>query len=146
MTKNPESSSPTMFVNLPVRDIARSMEFFEKLGFEFDQHFTDDNAACMIVGGGAYVMLLTRSFFASFTSRTLADPRQTISGLYALALPSRADVDALASKVEAAGGEVLPAKDMGFMYQRSFVDLDGYQWEPFHMDGEAFEDSHRSST
>lgn len=131
----------TMCVNLPVRDLQRSVAFFGRLGFRFDPRFTDSNATCMIVNDRAYVMLLVRPFFATFTSRPLADPEEVTGGLYAFSLGSRAEVDALMDGVAAAGGRTLDRKDLGFMYQGTFLDPDGHQWEPFHMDMAAFEAS-----
>ncbi len=134
---------PMMFVNLPVRDLGRATAFFEALGFRFDPRFTDDKASCMVVSERAYVMLLTRPFFETFTDRPPADPKAEVGAMYALSFDSRADVDAFVDKAIAAGGRVMETKDFEFMYQRSFVDLDGHQWEPFFMDMAAFEAAQR---
>ena len=83
--------SRKMFVNLPVRDLKRSVDFFTKLGFTFDPKFTDENATCMIVGGDAFVMLLVEPFFKTFTKRQLCDTRTHTEGLFAISVGSRAD-------------------------------------------------------
>src|SRR5439155_750326 len=84
-----------MFVNLPVRDLKRSVDFFTKLGFRFEPKFTDQNATCMIVGEDAFVMLLVEPFFKTFTKRQLCDTRTHTEGLFAIAVGSRAEVDQL---------------------------------------------------
>ncbi len=124
-----------LFVNLPVRDLERSKAFFAALGFTFNPQFTDQNAACMIVGPDNYAMLLTEAFFAGFTPRPVADARQATEVLVAFDCASRAEVDELAARALAAGGgEPRPARDYGFMYQRTIEDPDGHLWEPFWMD------------
>jgi predicted lactoylglutathione lyase len=130
--------SPKIFVNLPVKDLDKSVRFFTALGFEFDPKFTDENATCMIVNDEAFVMLLVERFFKSFTKKEVADSVTHTEAILALSAESRAQVDELAEKALAAGGE--PANepmDEGFMYGRSFQDLDGHLWEVFHMDPSA---------
>lgn len=127
--------SRKLFVNLAVRDLRRSMEMFSRLGFEFDPRFTDDKAACMVVSGEAYVMLLTEPFFKTFTKRELCDTRTRTEGLFALSCGSRAEVDELVRRAVAAGGSpAMPPVDHGFMYGSSFYDLDGHHWEVLWMD------------
>ena len=127
--------SRKLFVNLPVRDLSRSMEFFAKLGFEFNPKFTDDKAACMILSSEAYVMLLTEPFFKTFTNNAICDTRTQTEGLFALSCESRAEVDALVEKALAAGGSrAMPSRDHGFMYFSTFYDLDGHHWEVLWMD------------
>ncbi len=126
--------SRMMFVNLPVRDLATSIAFFAALGFSFDERFADADATCMRVGDQAYVMLLSRSFFAGFTTRALADATttETILGVSAA---SREEVDRLVDRALAMGGGVaLAPADHGSMYGRSFYDLDGHAWEVLWMD------------
>lgn len=127
--------SREMFVNLPVRDLKKSMEFFAALGFAFNPQFTDENAACMIVSDKAWVMLLARDFFRTFTSRELADPARQTEGIFALSCQSRQEVDDLLKKAVAAGGQdAKHSRDHGFMYFASFYDLDGHHWEVLWMD------------
>ena len=127
-----------IFVNLPVRDLDRSKAFFTALGYANNPQFTDENAACIVISDTIYVMLLVEPFFQGFTRKTICDARTHTEAILCLSAESRAGVDALADKALAAGGsETLEAKDYGFMYQRSFQDLDGHQWEVVHMDDAA---------
>jgi len=124
-----------IFVNLPVRDLKRSMEFFAKLGFEFNRQFTDDKAACMVISQEAFVMLMAQPFFKTFTKNQLCDTSTHTEGLIALSCASRAEVDALVKKAIAAGGKnAMDPQDHGFMYGWSFYDLDGHHWEVVWMD------------
>jgi len=124
-----------LFLNLPVTDLRRAKEFFARLGFEFDPHFTDERAACMIVSDHAYVMLITQGFFTTFTKRPLADTRAVTEGIFAYSCASRAEVDRTVNQALAAGGRrALDPVDHGFMYSASFYDLDGHQWEVLWMD------------
>ena len=127
-----------MFVNLPVRDLKRSMEFFSRLGFEFNPQFTDDKAACMVLSEEGYVMLLGEPFFRTFTKRELCDTSRQTEALLALSCASRAEVDELVKKAIAAGGKhAMDPQDHGFMYGWSFYDLDGHHWEVLWMDPKA---------
>ncbi|NCT70615.1 MAG: VOC family protein [Xanthomonadaceae bacterium] len=127
-----------IFVNLPVRDLDRSKAFFTALGYANNPQFTDENAACIVISDTIYVMLLVEPFFQGFTRKTICDARTHTEAILCLSAESRAGVDALADKAIAAGGsETLEAKDYGFMYQRSFQDPDGHQWEVVHMDDAA---------
>jgi predicted lactoylglutathione lyase len=124
-----------LFVNLPVKDLTKTMEFFGKLGFTFNQQFTNENAACMIIGENIYAMLLVEEFFRGFINKEISDYSKTAEVILALSAENRAEVDELADKALAAGGSTsADAKDHGFMYVRSFQDLDGHLWEIFYMD------------
>src|SRR5262245_56354891 len=132
MTKN---NSRQIFVNLAVRELAPSMEFFGKLGFQFDPKYTDDKAACMIISEQAYVMLLAEPFFRTFTKKEICDTSSHTEGLFALSCSSRAEVDELVNQAKAAGGKhAMDPQDHGFMYASSFYDLDGHHWEVLWMD------------
>ena len=127
-----------MFVNLAVRDLKRSVDFFTKLGFTFNPKFTDENATCMIVNDDAYVMLLVEPFFKTFTKRQICDTKAQTEGLFALSADSRADVDKMVKTAVAAGGSyAVDPQDHGFMYGWSFYDPDGHHWEVFWMDPQA---------
>jgi uncharacterized protein len=127
--------STNIFVNLPVKDLGRSMEFFKKLGFSFNAEFTDDTAACMILNENAYVMLLTHPKFKAFTPNPICDATTSTEVLVALSCENRAKVDELVAKAVAAGGSIYnKPKDYGFMYGHGFQDLDGHIWEVFYMD------------
>jgi uncharacterized protein len=133
-----EKPSRKIFVNLPVRDLNKSMAFFSTLGFEFNPKFTDENAACMIISQEAFAMLLTEPFFKTFTRREPCDTTRYTEGLFALSCDSRAEVDELVKKAIAAGAtHAMDPQDHGFMYGWSFYDLDGHHWEIFWMDPKA---------
>jgi predicted lactoylglutathione lyase len=124
-----------IFVNLAVRDLKRSMEFFGKLGFQFNPQFTDDKAACMVISSDAFVMLLTEPFFKTFTKLEICNTSSHTEGLFALSCNSRAEVDEMVNTAIAAGGKpAMPTQDHGFMYGWSFYDLDGHHWEVLWMD------------
>ena len=124
-----------LFVNIPVADLDRSKAFFAKLGFSYNPRFTDETAACMLVGGQAFVMLLTRERFAEFAKLPVADPTTHTLALYGFSVSSREEVDAVSAAALAAGGsEADDAEDYGFMYSRSFFDLDGHGWQAMWMD------------
>lgn len=124
-----------LFVNLPVKDLARSVDFFGRLGYRFDPRFTDDNATCMIVGDDSNVMLLKGSFFETFTPKPLADARRVTEAIVTLSLGSRAEVDRVLDIALALGArEARATQDLGFGYGRTFEDPDGHLWELFWMD------------
>jgi predicted lactoylglutathione lyase len=124
-----------IFVNLPVRDLPASKRFFGKLGFTFNAQFTDDTAGALVIDEHIYFMLLTREKFAEFATLPIADAKVTTQALYAISRESRDAVDALVDAALAAGAsEPRPASDYGFMYTRSFADLDGHVWEFLWMD------------
>lgn len=128
-----------LFVNLPVKDLQRSIAFFRALGFEFNPQFSDDTAACLVLGENMCAMLLSHDKFRQFTSLPIADAFTQTQVLTAISLASRAEVDRVADAVLANGGAAFrPTEDLGFMYTRAFTDLDGHAWEPFHMDMSAF--------
>lgn len=127
-----------IFVNLPVKDLDKSMAFFKALGFTFNPQFTDQTAACMVISSDIYAMLLTHPKIKQFTKKAIADAHQVTEMLTALSADSKAEVNALVDKAIAAGGtEPRPVQDYGFMYGRSFDDLDGHIWEIFWMDPSA---------
>ena len=129
-----------LFVNLPVADLERSKAFFASLGFGFNPAFTDETAACMLVGEQAFVMLLSHEKFAQFSKLPLADPTTHSLALYCFGVSSRDEVDAISAAALAAGGtEADEAEDYGFMYSRSFFDLDGHGWQVMWMDPAAAE-------
>jgi predicted lactoylglutathione lyase len=132
--------SRLIFVNLPVRDLPAATAFFKALGFGFDERFTDESCACMIVSEQAYVMLLTESRFADFTKKPVADARHSTEAILCVSAESRDAVDAFADAALRAGAEQAgDPMDHGFMYGRSFHDLDGHLWEVMWMSAEAVE-------
>lgn len=127
-----------IFVNLPVSNLPASMTFFGQLGFTFNQQFTDDSAACMVVSDAIYVMLLTHDKFQMFTPNPISDANTATEVLICLSQPSRAAVDELVRKAIAAGGNTYQQpQDYGFMYGHGFQDLDGHIWELMYMDQQA---------
>lgn len=124
-----------IFVNLPVKDLNETIEFFTKLGFKFNPQFTDENATCMIIGENIFAMLLVEKFFKSFTPKDIADARKSTEVLLALSVGGRKEVDEMIEKALKAGGkEPRKAQDHGWMYGRAFEDINGHIWEVFHMD------------
>ena len=129
-----------LFVNIPVRDLQRSIDFFETLGFTFNTQFTDATATCMLVGEDAYFMLLTAEKFKEFSKRPVGDARRETNALFAISVNGRDEVDTLVEKALATGGaRAADPQDHGFMYVRSFYDLDGHHWEVFWMDPSAIQ-------
>lgn len=127
-----------IFVNLPVKDLNKSKEFFSALGYTFNPQFTDENAACMIIADNSiYAMLLTEDFFKTFTSKSIARAHEVSEVLNCLSCESREEVDELVAKALKAGGKVpRESQDHGFMYAHGFEDLDGHIWELAYMRGE----------
>lgn len=133
-----------IFVNLPVRDLGASMRFYDALGFTNNPQFTSDQAAAMMWSEEIVVMLLQHDFWKTFTSKAIPDAHSSAQVMLALSQDSREAVDAIIDRAQAAGGtiEPLPTQDLGFMYNRSFEDLDGHIWEAAHMDMAAAEQAH----
>ena len=125
-----------IFVNLPVKDLKRSIDFFSHLGFSFNMQFTDDKAACLIINDGSiYAMLLTEPMFKTFTKKEIADATKTTEVLIAIDAESKEKVGEMVSKAVEAGGSIYAEpQDHGWMYQHSFADPDGHQWEILYMD------------
>ncbi len=127
-----------IFVNLPVKDLDRSVKFFSKLGYSFNPQFTDETASCMIVSEDIYAMLLTHAKFSTFTPNIIADASKTTEVILCLSCDSREDVDRMVQLATQAGGTTYnEPKDYGFMYQHGFQDPDGHIWELIHMDPSA---------
>jgi predicted lactoylglutathione lyase len=127
--------SRKIFVNLSVRDLAKSKEFFTALGFTFNAQFTDDKAACMIISEEAYIMLLTEPFFRGFTKKEPCDTTRSTEAMLALSCESKAEVDQMVRKaIDAGGSHAMDSVDHGFMYAWSFYDVDGHHWEVLWMD------------
>jgi hypothetical protein len=124
-----------IFVNLPVKDLDKSMAFFKALGFSFNPQFTDETAACMVISDTIFAMLLTHAKFKDFTPKAIADATQTSEVLIALSRENREAVDTIVSDAVAAGGSTYnKPQDHGFMYGHGFQDLDGHIWEVMWMD------------
>jgi uncharacterized protein len=127
--------SKKVFISLPVKDLKSSTTFFKDLGYSFNPQFSDDNAACMIVADHIFVMLLTENYFKTFTRKTIADAKLTTEVLIALDAISREEVMQTINKAKQLGATIYAEpQDHGWMYQHSFADLDGHQWEFAFMD------------
>lgn len=124
-----------VFINLPVRDLSRSKQFFQDLGFSFNPLFTDYKAGCIVISESIFVMLLTETYFKSFIDTEIVDARRSTEVIIALDAGSVDEVKQFISRAESLGGTIYaPAKDHGFMYQHSFADPDGHKWEMAYVD------------
>jgi uncharacterized protein len=124
-----------IFVNLPITDLKKSIDFYTAMGFTQNHQFSDDTAACMVISEANYVMLLTHEKFKGFSDNPIPDAHNQTGLMVALESNDRAEVDAKAAAALAAGGrEARPISDIGFMYTRTIADPDGHRWEVFHMD------------
>jgi hypothetical protein len=132
--------STKIFVNLPVKDLNRSIDFFTRLGFTFNPQFTDETATCMVVSEDIFVMLLTHDKFKTFTPKEICDATKSTEVLVCLSLESRERVGEMVRKAVAAGGSTYnDAQDHGFMYAHGFQDLDGHIWELIYMEPSALD-------
>ena len=125
-----------IFINLSVKNLDKSKEFFSKLGFSFNLDFTDENAACMLIEENIFSMLITEKFFNTFIpGRKITDTKKDVEVLNAFSVNSRNEVDEMIKKVIKAGGnEYRTVSDYGWMYSRSFEDLDKHIWEVMYID------------
>ena len=129
-----ENMATKIFVNLPVKNLKKSVDFFTKLGFTFDPKFTDETAACMVVAEDIFVMLLTEAKFRTFTPKQICDATKSTEVLVCLSAESREGVNETVRKAVAAGGNTYnEPQDHGFMYGHGFQDLDGHIWELIYM-------------
>jgi predicted lactoylglutathione lyase len=135
-----------IFVNLPVKNLNKTIEFFTKLGFKFNPQFTDENATCMIVGEDIFVMLLVEKFFKTFTKKEICDTSKNTEVIVALSVEGREKVDKMINKaIEAGGRESREPQDHGWMYGRSFEDINGHLWEIIYMDENALKNGKKHS-
>jgi uncharacterized protein len=124
-----------IFINLPVKDLDKSVSFFTNLGYSFNPQFTDEKATCMIISDNIFAMLLTESYFQTFTKKKICDAKTSTEVLIALDTNSREEVQQMVEKAKALGATIYSEpQDHGWMYQHSFADLDGHQWELVYMD------------
>jgi uncharacterized protein len=134
------TSATKIFVNVSVKDLERSKQFFSKLGYTFNPQFTNDDAACMVISEDIFAMLLTEAHFKQFTKKPIADATKTTETIIALSASSRDAVNAIVEKALAAGGKrYAEPNDHGFMFQWGFEDLDGHIWEHVWMDPSAIQ-------
>lgn len=128
----------TIFINLPVRNVAVSRAFFEALGYSIQERFSNEVAACVVISDTIYLMVLDHPTFESFTMKSIIDASKSTESIVSFGLDSRDEVDAMADRALAAGGSAFrAAEDQGWMYGRSFQDPDGHLFEVFYMDPQA---------
>lgn len=124
-----------IFLNLAVKDLKKSIDFFTTLGFSFNPQFTDEHATCMIIGDNIFVMLVTEQRFKDFTKKEICNAHKNTEVLIAIDADSREKVDEMVKTAVDAGGSIyMDLQDHGWMYGHGFADLDGHQWEVFYMD------------
>ncbi|TDE48038.1 VOC family protein [Flavobacterium sp. GT3P67] len=127
-----------IFINLAVKDLKKSIDFFTTLGFSFNPQFTDEHATCMIIGENIFAMLVTEQRFKDFTKKEICNAHKNTEVLIALDVESREKVEEMLKNAVDAGGSIyMEPQDHGWMYGHSFADLDGHQWEIMHMDESA---------
>ena len=135
-----------IFINLPVKDLNNTIDFFTKLGFKFNPQFTDENATCMIVGEDIFVMLLVEKFFKTFTKKEICDTSKDTEVIVALSVESREKVDQMINKaLESGGKQSREPQDHGWMYGRSFEDINKHLWEIIYMDESALKNDEKHS-
>lgn len=124
-----------IFINLPVKDLNKSISFFSQLGFNFNPQFTDEKAGCMVISENIFVMLLIEDYFQTFTKKQISDAKTTTEVLITLDTDSKEELKQLVQKaVELGGITYNEPQDHGWMYQHGFADLNGHQWELAYMD------------
>lgn len=123
-----------IFINFPVKNLNDTVDFFTQLGFTFDPKFTNKDGTCMMIGENMFAMFLVEKFFKTFINKEVSDAKKTTEVILAISLVSKKEVDEMVEKVIKAGGKEHRLQDYGWMYSRSFEDLDGHIWEPFFMD------------
>jgi predicted lactoylglutathione lyase len=128
-----------IFINLAVKDLNKSFDFYTAIGFTNNPQFSDDTAKCMVWSENIFVMLLTHEKFATFATKPIADTKANLAGLFSLSMDSLDEVNTMmANGIEAGGSEPTEIKDYGFMQQRTLEDFDGHTWEIFFMDASQF--------
>ena len=124
-----------IFLNLAVKDLNKAVAFYNELGFSTNPKFTNEKGACIVIDENIFVMLLVEEFYKTFTNKQICDASKASEVLISISLDSREKVDETIQKAIKAGGtDYIEAKDYGWMYQRTFLDVDGHHWEVFYMD------------
>jgi len=128
-----------IFINLAVKDVNKSMEFYAKMGFSNNPQFSDESGKCMVWSDDIFLMILSHEKFASFATKPIADTKSTLAGLFSLSVDSVDEVNSITGAALSAGGiEPVGIRDYGFMQQRTIEDFDGHTWEVFYMDMSKF--------
>ena len=124
-----------IFINLAVKDLQKSMDFYTALGFSNNPQFSDNTGKCMVWSENIFVMIMTHEKFTSFATKPVADTKSNLAGLFSLSVDSVDEVNRILSKgLDAGGTEPTEMRDYGFMQQRTIEDFDGHTWEIFFMD------------
>lgn len=124
-----------VFINLAVKDLQKSVDFYSALGFTNNPQFSDETGKCMEWSENIFVMILSNAKFSEFTTKPLANTKSHIAGIFSLSLDSLDEVNKLMTKgLKAGGTEPSEFRDYGFMQQRTIEDPDGHTWELFYMD------------
>ena len=124
-----------IFINLAVKDLQKSMDFYAALGFSNNPQFSDDSGKCMVWSENIFVMIMTHEKFATFATKPIADTKSNLAGIFSLLVDSVDEVNRITNKgLDAGGTEPIEMKDYGFMQQRTIEDFDGHTWEVFYMD------------
>jgi len=124
-----------IFINLAVKDLQKSMDFYAALGFSNNPQFSDDSGKCMVWSENIFVMIMIHEKFASFATKPIADTKSYLSGLFSLSVDSVDEVNNIMTNgLKAGGTEPNEMRDYGFMQQRTIEDPDGHTWEIFYMD------------
>ncbi|UUV23498.1 MULTISPECIES: VOC family protein [Lysinibacillus] len=130
--------SKNIFINLPVKDLNKSISFFKELGFEFNQQFSDETTASMIISENIFALIMVEERFKGFSKKEVTDTTTSAEAILCLSAESREQVDQLVNKALASGGKPYSEpQDHGFMYGRGFQDVDGHIWEVVYMDENA---------
>jgi predicted lactoylglutathione lyase len=136
-----------IFINLPVKELERSLNFYTKMGFTKKPQFSDDSGKCMVFSDEIFVMLLTHEKFKAFITRPITDVSKTTSALFSISVESLDRVNEISDNALSGGGkEPVEAKDYGFMQQRTIEDPDGHIWEIFYMDMSKFPQNQEAAT
>lgn len=124
-----------MYLNLAVKELNKAIKFFNELGFPTNPKFTNEKGACIVIGENINLMILAEEFYQTFTDKKICDSYTTSEALISISLGSRKEVDEMIEKAVKAGGtDYKREQDYGWMYQKTFLDLDGHHWEVFYMD------------
>ncbi|GLC89635.1 VOC family protein [Lysinibacillus piscis] len=133
-------TSKNIFLNLSVKDVSKTTEFFTALGFTFNPNFSDETTVCMIISDNIYAMLMNEERFAGFTKKEIVNTATSAEAIFCLSAENREQVDELVNKAIAAGGKTYSdPQDHGFMYGWGFEDVDGHLWEIVYMDESAMQ-------
>lgn len=126
-----------IWLNLPVKNVAKAKDFFWKIGFSFNEQHDTPSSTCMVVGESHFVvMLFEESLFEGFSQNKITDTKTSSEILISIDAESKEEVDELAQKVQDAGGTIFspPAESQGWMYGFGFADVDGHRWNVLFMD------------